>query len=970
METPNSPFNPHNPAAESWWRILAQISILVLVPIGLIVLTMAVKFQGLQSPAAWESAQLARNLAAGNGFVTSAMRPAALSAQATLNNSPDLWSAPGQAVLQALAFYLTTPSDRVAAFTGLIIWLVSVWLTFIVARRWFGGRAAALAVIFYASNPVIIKLAMTGLPYALATVFILLACWLAVPRLATNAGTTPQPVAWWHLFLAGVCCALAMLTYWALGIIILAFAWYVAATATQSRLRSILYLAGGFGLLVGAWLVRNWIASQGVTWGLAGYSLLANTRSFPGESIWRTLNPPEAASFLVKHPLEFFSKLPNGIYQFIHAAPVTLHIVVGVFFMAALPAAMRHTYRRGLAMLLLAGCVLSAAVSCLLKPDGQLLAVWTPLVAMLAAARLTDWITQRVGPLSLRWLRLKPESLPVQVKDRKSNNHLERLFQSRKLSQALAYLLITGVVCLPMASFFLFTRNEPNPNRQNMFEVFKTRVPTNAVVLTDQPAMVTWYTERQTIWLPQQESSLDRIETLAGTSVVYYVTMASTTTMQPDAGAWWPWVASAQGVFRRLMPIGGLPGDAILRWHPPEITPIQSTANLEHLILESRKSQESSDAHYQLAAEYYRLDRLREADAEFRSAIRLDPQNTQALLGLWQTLSRTHDTTGIYDLAERVAAMEPRLPGAVPALEEAARFFERVAVQSHDPWLLLNAALCHTKLKNWDRAEACCRRVAAVAPKELPLRLLLGDLYLQKGLTDQALTEFRQLIEEQPLNAVARKALGLALREAGQLPAALEAFEKAARLRPDWPMPYFMAGNTCLQLKLYDTAATHFEMAVKLAPHTPRFSFALASAYTMLNDQARAAKIYDALLADNPNDPVVVNNLAVAYAKSGQKIDQALTLIRRAAAAFPANPDIQDSLGLICNIAGLPQEAIPALQKVIRNVPQHGPAHYHLAKAFLATGRRAEAVAELRVALGLELSAVDKADATALLAKP
>ena len=63
METPNSPFNPHNPAAESWWRILAQISILVLVPIGLIVLTMAVKFQGLQSPAAWESAQLARNLA-------------------------------------------------------------------------------------------------------------------------------------------------------------------------------------------------------------------------------------------------------------------------------------------------------------------------------------------------------------------------------------------------------------------------------------------------------------------------------------------------------------------------------------------------------------------------------------------------------------------------------------------------------------------------------------------------------------------------------------------------------------------------------------------------------------------------------------------------------------------------------------------------------------------------------------------
>jgi len=56
--------------------------------------------------------------------------------------------------------------------------------------------------------------------------------------------------------------------------------------------------------------------------------------------------------------------------------------------------------------------------------------------------------------------------------------------------------------------------------------------------------------------------------------------------------------------------------------------------------------------------------------------------------------------------------------------------------------------------------------VAATAPKELPVRLLLGDLYLQKGLPEQALTEFRQLVEEQPLNAVAREALGLALREA------------------------------------------------------------------------------------------------------------------------------------------------------------------------------------------------------------
>jgi len=968
MKTSSSPFNPHNTAAETWWRVLFGSILLVLAPVGLIVLMMAAKFQGLQSPVAWESAQVARNLATGHGFVTSAVRPLTLAVQPSLRNPPDLWNAPGQPVLLAAVFKFISPSDRVAAVVGLVVWLISVWLTFIVARRWFGGRTAALAVIFYASNPAVITLAVAGLPYPLATVFLLLACGLAIPRLAPQAGAPAEPAAGWQLLLAGMCCALAMLTHWALGVVILAVTWYVLATTVQARARKVVWLSAGFALVAFPWFLRNWIASQGVTWGLAGYSLLANTHSFPGEAIWRTLNPPPAVSFLLKHPRELFAKLPPGIYQFVRTAPVTLHLIVGMFFLAALPAAMRNAYRRGLAMLLLAGCGLSAAVSCLLQPDSQLLAVWTPLIAIIAAARLTDWIAQRVGPLSLRWLKFKPESLPAQPKDLVYQNALTRMLESRKPGKALAYLLVTGTVCLPLAAFFLFVRAEPNPNRQNMFELLKSQVPTNAVILTDQPALVAWYAERPTVWLPQQESGLDRIGTLAGTTLVYYVTAAGAPTARPDAGAWWLWVASPHGAFRGLVPTAGLPGDAVLRWHPPDPPSARPLADLERLIAEAGKNPESSDAHYRLAAEYYRLDRLREADTEFHTALQFDPQNTQALLGSWQTLSRVNDTSGVLALADYVAELDPRLPVVRPALEEAARFFERSAARSHDPWLLLNAALCHAKLKHWDLAEACCRRVAVAAPKELPLRLLLGDLYLQKGLTEQAVTELRQLVEDQPLNAMAREALGLALREAGDLPAALDTFEKAAQLRADWPMPHFMAGNIGLQLKQYEAAAAHFETAVKLAPHTTRFQFALGSAYTLLNNQTRAVKVYEDLLEEYPHDPVAINNLAVAYAKSGQKLEQAVALIRRAAAAFPHNPEIQDSFGLICTAAGLPQEAIPALQQVIRAVPQHGLAHYHLAQALLATGRQTDASAELRAALALELPVREKADAEALLA--
>ena len=87
-------------------------------------------------------------------------------------------------------------------------------------------------------------------------------------------------------------------------------------------------------------------------------------------------------------------------------------------------------------------------------------------------------------------------------------------------------------------------------------------------------------------------------------------------------------------------------------------------------------------------------------------------------------------------------------------------------------------------------------------------------------------------------------------------------------------------------------------------------------------------------------------------------------------AALPNNLEIQDSLGLVCSVAGQHAEAIPLLQQVVRQAPERGGAHYYLAKSLLALGRRAEALPELRAALAHELTAAEKADATSLLPAP
>ncbi len=944
---------------------------LLIIPIGLMVLVMAVKYQGLQSPVAWEHAQLARNIATGKGIVTDVVRPFSLTVLTKFPKQPDLYNEPVYPLSLAVFFRLFEASDRIVALVGMGFWVLTIWLTFLVAYRWFGGAVATLATLFYLCNISAIAGAINGLPLTLASAFILAACWTAVSNRQLREPVTGQPsevvtLSGWRILLAGVACGLVTLTEFTFVFFVVAMSWYVMVTQ-RSYWRSLGLVIAGWLLVVTPWGLRNLTSSHFNSFGLHWYDLLINTKSFPGESIWRLITPPaEPVLYALRHPHEMVNKIFISSARFIQGAPGMLHPVVALLALSALPGLFRNPRQRGLAMLIVTGLILNVGVSCLFQPDPQLLVIWSPLLAILAAVRIQDWITQKVGPLSWHWLVFK--SAPVKQKKADVNtSRLTKIFQSRTLGRTATYLLLVAVTVPPLLGFLKRSGGTMESNPKKQFEFLRSQVTNNAVIWTDQPAFVAWYAERSALWLPQSETDLDRVEAKTGHPAAIYI--VSPVSRDGTAGDWWSWVSTSSGIFRGLAPVPGSPGSGVLRLRPKDPAAIQST-ELVRLVAETGNNPNSSDAHCRLATEYYRLDRLREAVIEFRAAGQLDPQNTQALLGLWQTTSRLNDAAGTYKLAERVVDLDARAPAVVPALEEAAKFFEQAAGRGRDPWLLLDAALCYAKLKQWDQAEACCRRVAATAPKELPVRLLLGDLYLQKGLPEQALTEFRQLVEEQPLNAVAREALGLALREAGKLPEAQECFEKAAKLRPDWPLPYFMAGNVRLQLKEYAPAADLFAKALELAPHTPRFQYALGTACVLLNDYARTITTYEEILKENPDDPVALNNLAVAYAKSGQKLDRALTLIRQATTAFPKNLDIQDSLGLVCNNAGLYDEAIAILKPVTQAAPQNGLAHYHLGKALLAAGRRAEAVTALRTALTLELPAIDKAEATALLAKP
>jgi len=255
--------------------------------------------------------------------------------------------------------------------------------------------------------------------------------------------------------------------------------------------------------------------------------------------------------------------------------------------------------------------------------------------------------------------------------------------------------------------------------------------------------------------------------------------------------------------------------------------------------------------------------------------------------------------------------------------------------------VLMQVAALHLLLDNTMQAENDLKGVLAMQPDFPSAQVELAELYVRKGAPDLALLIAGRMQRLHPQAAAGWQLEGdvlMAKRESAA--AALAAYERAFALQPGNAL-LIKADNALRVAGRKDEAVRRLQQWLAAHPLDARTLAYRAQTLLAQGENRAAADQLEALRKLQPRNPIVLNNLALAY----QALDDARALPTAEAALAGAGEraDVMDTLAWILVGRGDTARALPLLHKAHALAPRARDIRYHLAAAQYRAGERAAA---------------------------
>ena len=179
---------------------------------------------------------------------------------------------------------------------------------------------------------------------------------------------------------------------------------------------------------------------------------------------------------------------------------------------------------------------------------------------------------------------------------------------------------------------------------------------------------------------------------------------------------------------------------------------------------------------------------------------------------------------------------------------------------------------------------------------------------------------------------------------------ALPHAERACEENPADAEAWLARGVACSQTGQMEEAEQHCRQALALAPGHTGTQFALVGILQHLGKLDEVVSIYQSLLVQSPDSVEILNNLGSALRAMG-RLDEAGSYLGRARALRPNGPIILNNLGLIEKDRGNLAGAVEFYQQALNSKPDYGEAYYNLANIQQLQGLIDEAEANYRRAI-------------------
>lgn len=382
-------------------------------------------------------------------------------------------------------------------------------------------------------------------------------------------------------------------------------------------------------------------------------------------------------------------------------------------------------------------------------------------------------------------------------------------------------------------------------------------------------------------------------------------------------------------------------------------------------------------------------NRVNDAERAFERTLQIEDSNVDAMLGLaviFQRTQRRSEMVSILENAYSIAAADPRPALALartsategefvaarryaeeavkrgPQLSESNRLLGQILlrlghVDDADrafaaavsragalPASFIELARLRAREEGVDAAKKVLARGEAQFPRSAELKVSRARLLLESGDYAGARTLVDRLLRED-----SREPSALAL--AGTL-ALIDADYGTARRRFEAALdagagPEAIVGLYQLELRQGRPAAGVLERGLSRYPDAPSLQIMLAQDHDRRGDAESAIAIYQRVLANYPDNPAVLNN--VAWLLNKKKDPAALGYARQAVELAPDSAEILDTYGTILLDTGNASQAVSQFERAATLAPEAVEIRYNLARAYERAGNVDKALESARI---------------------